>query len=43
VSYACERVGTKITWIGHVVEGTPTVVLRHKGERQWLKGFEHRW
>jgi thiamine-monophosphate kinase len=43
VSYACERMGTKITWIGHVVEGSPTVVLRHKGERQWLKGFEHRW
>jgi thiamine-monophosphate kinase len=43
VSYACERVGTKITWIGHAVEGTPTVVLRHKGERQWLHGYEHSW
>jgi thiamine-monophosphate kinase len=43
VSNACERVGTKITWIGHVVEGSPTVVLRYKGERQWLKGYEHHW
>lgn len=43
VGRACEGVGTKITWVGHVVEGTPTAVLRYRGERQLLKGYEHRW
>jgi thiamine-monophosphate kinase len=43
VSTACERVGTKLTWIGHVSEGWPGVVLRHEGRKQTLTGFEHRW
>jgi thiamine-monophosphate kinase len=43
VSTACERVGTKLTWIGHVSEGWPGVVLRHEGRKQALTGFEHRW
>jgi thiamine-monophosphate kinase len=43
VSAACERVGTKLTWIGHVSEGWPGVVLRHEGRKQTLAGFEHRW
>ncbi|MFZ1154742.1 MAG: thiamine-phosphate kinase [Solirubrobacteraceae bacterium] len=42
VSTACERVGTKLTWIGHVSEGWPGVVLRHEGRKQTLTGFEHR-
>jgi thiamine-monophosphate kinase len=40
---AAERSGTKITWIGHVSEGWPGVVLRHEGSKQTLTGFEHRW
>lgn len=40
---ACERVGVKLTWIGHVSEGWPGVVLRHEGLKQTLTGFEHRW
>jgi thiamine-monophosphate kinase len=43
VSAACERVGTKLTWIGHVSEGWPGVVLRHEGRKQTLTGFEHTW
>jgi thiamine-monophosphate kinase len=43
VSAACERVGAKLTWIGHVSEGWPGVVLRHEGRKQTLSGFEHRW
>jgi thiamine-monophosphate kinase len=43
VSAACERVGTSLTWIGHVSEGWPGVVLRHEGRKQTLTGFEHRW
>jgi thiamine-monophosphate kinase len=43
VSAACARVGTKVTWIGHVSEGWPGVVLRHEGRKQTLTGFEHRW
>jgi thiamine-monophosphate kinase len=43
VSAACERVGTKLTWVGHVSEGYPGVVLRHEGRKQTLTGFEHRW
>jgi thiamine-monophosphate kinase len=43
VSAACERVGTKLTWIGHVSEGGPGAVLRHEGHKQTLSGFEHRW
>ncbi len=43
VSAACERVGAKLTWIGHVSEGWPGVVLRHEGLKQTLTGFEHRW
>jgi thiamine-monophosphate kinase len=43
VSAACERVGTKLTWVGHVSEGWPGVVLRHEGRKQTLTGFEHRW
>jgi thiamine-monophosphate kinase len=43
VSTACDRVGTKLTWIGHVSEGWPGVVLRHEGRKQTLTGFEHRW
>ena len=43
VSAACERAGTKLTWIGHVSEGWPGVVLRHEGRKQTLTGFEHRW
>jgi thiamine-monophosphate kinase len=31
----------ELTWVGRVVEGPPAVVLRHKGERQSLQGFEH--
>ena len=42
-SAACERVGTKLTWIGHVSEGWAGVVLRHEGRKQTLAGFEHRW
>jgi thiamine-monophosphate kinase len=40
---ACERVGTTLTWVGHVSEGWPGVVLRHEGRKQTLAGFEHRW
>jgi thiamine-monophosphate kinase len=43
VKTACERVGTKFTWIGHVSEGWPGAVLRHEGRKQTLTGFEHRW
>jgi thiamine-monophosphate kinase len=43
VSAACEGVGTKLTWIGHVSEGWPGVVLRHEGRKQTLTGFEHSW
>jgi thiamine-monophosphate kinase len=43
VSTACERVGAKLTWVGHVSEGWPGVVLRHEGRKQTLTGFEHRW
>lgn len=43
VSAACERTGTKLTWIGHVSEGYPGAVLRHEGRKQTLTGFEHRW
>jgi thiamine-monophosphate kinase len=42
-SAAAERVGAKITWVGHVSEGWPGVVLRHEGRKQALTGFEHRW
>ncbi len=42
-SAAAERAGTKITWVGHVSEGWPGVVLRHEGSKQTLTGFEHRW
>jgi thiamine-monophosphate kinase len=40
---AAERVGATITWVGHVSEGSPGVVLRHEGRKQTLTGFEHRW
>lgn len=33
--------GRDLTWIGRVVEGPPGLVLRYKGERQDLHGFEH--
>jgi len=42
-SAAAERVDAKITWVGHVSEGWPGVVLRHEGTKQTLTGFEHRW
>jgi thiamine-monophosphate kinase len=42
-SAAVERAGAKITWVGHVSEGWPGVVLRHEGSKQALTGFEHRW
>lgn len=42
-SAAAERVDAKITWVGHVSEGWPGVVLRHEGSKQTLTGFEHRW
>jgi thiamine-monophosphate kinase len=43
VNAACEQAGTKLTWVGHVSEGWPGVVLRHEGRKQTLTGFEHRW
>jgi thiamine-monophosphate kinase len=43
VSQACARVGAQLTWIGHVSEGEPDVVLRHEGRKQTLVGFEHQW
>ncbi len=43
VAQACERVGAKLTWVGHVSEGDSGVVLRHEGRKQTLTGFEHRW
>lgn len=43
VRQACERVGAQLTWVGHVSEGEPEVVLRHEGRKQTLVGFEHRW
>jgi thiamine-monophosphate kinase len=43
VSQACERIGATLTWVGHVSEGDPDVVLRHEGRKQTLVGFEHRW
>jgi thiamine-monophosphate kinase len=43
VSQACQRVGAKLTWVGHVSEGEPGVTLRHEGRKQALTGFEHRW
>jgi thiamine-monophosphate kinase len=43
VKTACARLGTNLTWIGHVSEGAPEVVLRHEGRKQTLTGFEHRW
>jgi thiamine-monophosphate kinase len=43
VSQACERVGATLTWVGHVSEGEPDLVLRHEGRKQVLAGFEHRW
>jgi thiamine-monophosphate kinase len=43
VNSACEQVGARLTWVGHVSEGLPGVVLRHEGSEQVLTGFEHRW
>ncbi|HWX86830.1 MAG TPA: thiamine-phosphate kinase [Solirubrobacteraceae bacterium] len=43
VSAAAERAGTTLTWVGHVSDGWPGVVLRHEGIKQALSGFEHRW
>jgi thiamine-monophosphate kinase len=42
-SEAYKRVtdGGQLTWVGRIVEGPPGVVLRYKGERQELRGFEH--
>lgn len=33
--------GKELTWVGRIVEGPPGVVLRYKGERQDVSGFEH--
>jgi thiamine-monophosphate kinase len=33
--------GRELTWVGRVVEGPPSTVLRYKGERHDLRGFEH--
>jgi thiamine-monophosphate kinase len=33
--------GRDLTWVGRVVEGPQGLVLRYKGERQELRGFEH--
>lgn len=33
--------GHDLIWVGRVVEGSRGLVLRHKGERQDLHGFEH--
>lgn len=33
--------GRDLTWVGRVVEGPEGLVLRYKGERQDLHGFEH--
>jgi thiamine-monophosphate kinase len=33
--------GHDLVWVGRVVESPPGLVLRHKGERQELHGFEH--
>jgi len=35
--------GAQITWIGHVLSGSPGVSLRRGGREQLLRGFEHRW
>jgi thiamine-monophosphate kinase len=43
VEQACQRAGVTITWVGQVTDGPPRVTLRYKGERQELKGYEHRW
>jgi thiamine-monophosphate kinase len=42
VSNAFKQVsGHDLTWIGRVVDGPQGLVLRYKGERQELHGFEH--
>lgn len=33
--------GHDLIWVGRVVDGPPGLVLRYKGERQELHGFEH--
>lgn len=44
VKAACEREEVPLTWIGQVVEGAPPdLVMRYRGERQRLSGYEHRW
>lgn len=43
VEQACERLGTKLTWVGRVSGGGPGVELRHEGREQMLAGFEHRF
>jgi thiamine-monophosphate kinase len=43
VNQACQRAEIPITWVGRVIDGEPGVSLRHKGERQRLSGYEHRW
>jgi thiamine-monophosphate kinase len=44
VESALERAGgVGVTWVGHVVAGTPGVRLSYEGHEQQLSGFEHRW
>lgn len=43
VNQAAQRAEIPIAWVGRVIDGAPTVILRHHGERQQLSGYEHRW
>lgn len=43
VNQAAQRAKIPIAWVGRVIDGEPTVILRHHGERQQLSGYEHRW
>jgi thiamine-monophosphate kinase len=43
VEQAALRADVKLTWIGKVTDGAPQLVLRHRGHRQHLSGYEHRW
>jgi len=43
VNQACQRAGIAMTWVGRVVDGEPQLILRYKGKRQQLSGYEHRW
>lgn len=43
VKQAALRADVELTWVGHVLEGEPRLLLHHQGRPQQLSGYEHRW